>query len=59
MRNSRLAFPLRIFALSSSQSGTLSIQRVPGGLGTNGQSIANRIRSMPIYITQPSSAGDT
>jgi hypothetical protein len=36
MRKSFWAFPLRIFALSSSHSGTLSIQRVPGGLGTNG-----------------------
>ena len=37
MRKSRLALPLGIFALSSSHSGTLSIQRVPGSLGTNGK----------------------
>src|SRR5215475_14387060 len=57
MRKSFFAFPQRIFALSSSHSGTLSIQRVPGGLGTNGQSIANKMRSMPISITQQSNAG--
>src|SRR5271155_307577 len=55
--NSRLALPDRIFALSSSQSGTLSIQSVAGGLATNGQSTANRIWSTPISMTQHSSAG--
>src|SRR3984957_7003912 len=37
MRKSRLALPLGIFALSSSHGATLSIQRVPGRLGTNGK----------------------
>ena len=43
--------------LSSSHSGTDSIHLVPGGFGTNGQSTANRMRSMPISITQHNSAG--
>src|SRR5262249_11270027 len=57
MRNSRLALPLRIFALSSSHSGTVSIHWTPGLLATKGQSTANRIRSMPISMTQHNSAG--
>src|SRR5262245_41682473 len=48
IRSSRLVFPLRIFALSSSHSGTVSIHCTPGGLATNGQSTANRMRSTPI-----------
>src|SRR4029079_17207041 len=55
--NSRLALPLNIFALSSSQSGTVFIQSTPGGLGTNGQSTAKRMRSAPSSCTQHSSAG--
>src|SRR5215831_8649656 len=55
--SSRWALPERILALSSSHSGTDSIHLVPGGFGTNGQSTANRMRSMPISITQQSSAG--
>jgi hypothetical protein len=39
----RLALPLRIFALSSSDSGTVCIQSSAGGFMTNGQSTANRI----------------
>src|ERR1700719_3045751 len=57
IRNSRLALPLRIFALSSSQSATEFIQSTAGLLGTNGQSTANRMRSMPTSITQHNSAG--
>src|SRR5262249_10252068 len=57
MRNSRLALPLRIFALSSSHSGTVSIHCTPGLLATKGQSTANRMRSIPISMTQHSSAG--
>ena len=41
--NNRLALPLRIFALSSSDSGTVCIQSSAGGFMTNGQSTANRI----------------
>ncbi len=41
--NSRLALPLRILALSSSQSGTVCIHSIAGGFMTNGQSTANRI----------------
>ena len=41
--NKRLALPLRIFALSSSESGTVCIQSSAGGFMTNGQSTANRI----------------
>src|SRR5947209_18450151 len=55
--NSRLALPLRIFALSSSRRGTVSIHCTAGLLATKGQSTANRIRSMPISITQHNSAG--
>ena len=39
----RLALPLRIFALSSSLSGTVCIHSSAGGFMTNGQSTANRI----------------
>jgi len=39
----RLALPLRILALSSSESGTVCIQSSAGGFMTNGQSTANRI----------------
>ena len=53
----RLALPDRIFALSSSHSGTVFIQSTPGGFMTNGQSTANRMRSMPSSCTQHSSAG--
>src|SRR3954464_10968060 len=55
--SSRLALPLKIFALSSSQSGTVFIHSTPGGLTTNGQSTANRMRSTPISCTQHISAG--
>src|SRR5262245_59926383 len=55
--SSRFALPLRIFALSSSHSGTVFIHSTPGGLTTNGQSMANRIRSTPISCTQHISAG--
>src|SRR5919108_3691977 len=55
--NSRLALPLRILTLSSSHSGTVSIHCTAGLLATNGQSTANRMRSMPISMTQHSSAG--
>src|SRR5262249_36320766 len=55
--NRRLALQERILALSSSHSGTDSIHLVPGGLGTKGQSTANKMRSMPISMTQQSSAG--
>src|SRR4029077_17425584 len=41
--NRRLALPLRILALSSSESGTVCIQSSAGGFMTNGQSTANRI----------------
>jgi hypothetical protein len=41
--NKRFALPLRIFALSSSDSGTVCIQSSAGGFMTNGQSTANRI----------------
>ena len=34
--NSRIAFPLAIFALSSAQSGIVGSQSVPGLLRTNG-----------------------
>ena len=57
IRSNRLALPLRIFALSSSHSGTVSIHSTPGGLATNGQSTANRMRSTPISCTQHISAG--
>src|SRR5579862_7149136 len=40
---SRLALPLRILTLSSSESGTVCIQSSAGGFMTNGQSTANRI----------------
>src|SRR5689334_22380504 len=56
-RSSRLALPLNIFALSSSHSGTVFIHSTPGGLTTNGQSTANRMRSTPISWTQHISAG--
>jgi hypothetical protein len=39
----RLALPLKILALSSSESGTVCIQSSAGGFMTNGQSTANRI----------------
>src|SRR5262249_34758079 len=55
--NSRLALPLKILVLSSSHSGTVSIHCTAGLLATKGQSTANRIRSMPISITQHNSAG--
>src|SRR5262249_3846355 len=57
MRNKRLALPLRIFTLSSSHSGTVSIHCAAGLLATKGQSTANRMRSMPISMTQHNSAG--
>src|SRR3954464_6488435 len=57
IRSNRLALPLKIFALSSSHSGTVFIQSTPGGLTTNGQSTANRMRSTPISWTQHISAG--
>src|SRR3954451_15625127 len=57
IRSSRLALPLNIFALSSSHSGTVFIHSTPGGLTTNGQSTANRMRSTPISWTQHISAG--
>ena len=57
IRSSRLALPLNIFALSSSHSGTFFIHSTPGGLTTNGQSTANRMRSTPISCTQHISAG--
>src|SRR5580704_16853453 len=41
--NKRLALPLRILALSSSDSGTVCIHSSAGGFMTNGQSTANRI----------------
>jgi hypothetical protein len=41
--SSRLALPLRILALSSSDSGTVCIHSNAGGFMTNGQSTANRI----------------
>jgi hypothetical protein len=41
--NSRCALPERIFALSASESGTVSIHSIAGGFITNGQSTANRI----------------
>ncbi len=41
--SSRFALPLRIFALSSSDSGTVCIHSSAGGFMTNGQSTANRI----------------
>jgi len=56
-RNNRLALPLSILILSSSHRGTLLIHSTAGGLGTNGQSTANRMRSMPSSITQHRSAG--
>jgi hypothetical protein len=40
IRSRRLALPLRILALSSSHSGTVSIHCVPGMLAMNGQSTA-------------------
>ena len=39
----RFALPLRILALSSSESGTVCIQSSAGGFMTNGQSTAKRI----------------
>src|SRR6266404_7661507 len=54
---SRLALPLKILVLSSLHSGTLSIHCTAGLLATKGQSTANRIRSMPISMTQHNSAG--
>src|SRR5262245_19328478 len=54
---SRLALPLKILVLSSSHSGTVSIHCTAGLLATKGQSTANRMRSMPISITQHNSAG--
>ena len=39
----RFALPLRILALSSSESGTVCIHSSAGGFMTNGQSTANRI----------------
>ena len=56
-RNSRWLLPLKIFALSPSDSGMSFIQSVAGGLSTKGQSTANRIWSTPISMTQHSSAG--
>ena len=47
IRNRRWALPLRILTLSSSQSGMVSIQSTAGWLATNGQSTANKTRSMP------------
>src|SRR5262249_21843999 len=57
MRNSRLSLPLRIHSLSASHSGTVAIHCTPGLLATKGQSTANRMRSIPISMTQHSSAG--
>src|SRR3954464_355412 len=57
IRSRRLALPLNIFALSSSHNGTVFIHSTPGGLTTNGQSTANRMRSTPISWTQHISAG--
>jgi hypothetical protein len=53
----RRAFPLNSFTLSSSHSGTVSIHAVAGLFSTNGQSTANSTRSIPISITEHSSAG--
>jgi len=41
--SSRLALPLNIFTLSSSDSGMSFIHSVAGGFITNGQSTANRM----------------
>ena len=49
--------PLYIFRLSSSESGTVSIQSVPGPFSMNGQSTEKRTRSMPIWRMVQSSAG--
>src|SRR5262249_30070329 len=57
MRKSRLALPLKILILSSAHSGTVSIHCTAGLLATKGQSTTNRMRSMPISITQHNSAG--
>src|ERR1051325_2334792 len=56
--NRRLALPLNILALSSSDSGMPAIHSTAGLLScTNGQSTANSMWSTPISITQHSSAG--
>src|ERR1700733_3206035 len=57
MRSTRFALPPSIFALSSSQIGAVTIHWVAGAFSTNGQSTANRIRSIPISIMQHNSAG--
>ena len=56
-RSRRWALPLRILALSSSESGTVCIQSTAGGFITKGQSTAKRMWSTPISITQHRSAG--
>jgi hypothetical protein len=56
-QNNRLALLLRILILSSSHSGMVSIHCTAGLLATNGRSTANKMPSMPLAITQQSSAG--
>ena len=57
IRNSRLALPLAIFALSSSDNGARDSHCVAGLLSaTNGQSTANRMRSAPSSCIEQSSA---
>src|SRR4051794_40559235 len=57
IRSNFFALPLSSFTLSSREICKFSTQSIAGLLATNGQSMANMMRSMPISVIVHISAG--